>query len=1092
MTEDGIEQDNLFEYNIGANTHIMPDDGILSIAESDMFAATFWISSPTNMFLNNVAAGSEDTGYWYEMLELVRGVSTYWDRNFTRNPSKALYGFNIGTVCHSNHGDGFKLYPNGYFPEEEAAFKDFRSYLNKGDGVLLHNSANLAVEGGYFADNRQGVEVDKQADAVRVSNAHFVGYSQLFMDIATASVTQTHCPANRPLVGVQIHSFLRYRDSRGYLIEGNTFEMFGEQLTGCEGSSAMNVDPQVRDTPPHYDAYATFRNNTYEPGIPMNEKFVACLNAANGVIDMAIYDMSGDLNPVSVGTPGFIVSNHSIMTTFAPNACHEMEGSCALFCEDVCYRTVNIATPVDELYGEARLRATRLSDGVSVDFYSYFEYMEEDGTEVETVNGRKIFKAIKVNSTNDNYYYTRRRYFSAILPYGDYELQFYKNNTPYYPQFHELVFDDAPMCSPYIDNTTITFVTPNATEHECKQLIKNNGLDTGDFDYWQHAGGSMAIAKQGYLSGTSIRTLTRTGSWHGVGQYLDTRCLVEGQQFEVTGRYKLLNEADKPIACDIDIKEYSNPNVCPRVSIRLRHMTGDYIGSKVHNTYLYPIAEALAPVKASDWNFIYGVLTVTAEMANASTAFIWVERYGTGKNMMLDSFSAIPVVRTCADSDFNRGLENGDLSWWKTFGQVDVEILEEGYGGSNYALKATNRKQHWASFASIIKPECLIVGQAFTISARFKLFRGDTPWSCSPGKYWGPLAFQHEVCPTLSVRYEQGGQNTVRDMGVVSEFTKGEWNVVQGVFIATNEMKFSDSMFAWFSKIHPLTDIIIDDFSVQPEPGVGCDLNIVHNGDFSYGDTRSWVQFFAGKTEIYSYTDSDGNANDAGAYVGRKYWHEGIGQRMDRSCMIIDQEYETEVDVKLFEADKTTPYACNATLTGNPTKATIESDDAWRCPVIAIVTQNPGSFPKFVEVGSVGNNTDWNVGGWNHMSGTFTITEDQDSATKMWIEVHNTKPGLVIVVDNFVIKKVVTEAPTGAPTQFIEDYVLDGNGTYTEGYGVGPNIGSTDVDFTLVPDGNYTLSAEGANETQLTFPPDAFSNEGDNETDATSQAGVFV
>jgi len=63
------------------------------------------------------------------------------------------------------------------------------------------------------------------------------------MDITIASVTQTYCPTNRPLVSVQIHSFLCYCDSRGYLIEGNTFEIFGEQLIGYKGSTTMNVDP---------------------------------------------------------------------------------------------------------------------------------------------------------------------------------------------------------------------------------------------------------------------------------------------------------------------------------------------------------------------------------------------------------------------------------------------------------------------------------------------------------------------------------------------------------------------------------------------------------------------------------------------------------------------------------------------------------------------------------------------------------------------------------------------------------------------------------------------------------------------------------
>jgi len=1075
MTEDGIEQDNLFEFNLGANTHIMPDEGVLSIAESDMFASTFWISSPTNMFLNNVAAGSEDTGFWYEMLELVRGVSTYWDKNFTRNPSKAEYGFNIGTVCHSNKGDGFKLYPNGYFPDEEASFRNFRSYLNKGDGVLLHNSANLAIDGGYFADNRQGVEVDKQADAVRVSNGRFVGFSQLFMDISTASVTATHCPANRPLVGVQLHSFLRTRDSRGYLVEGNTFERFGESVTQCKGSSAMNIDPQVRDTPPHYDAYATLRNNTYEEGIPMSEKFDACKIENSGVIDMAIYDQTGDLNPVSKGTPGFVVSNHSIMTKFSPKTCHNMMGSCALYCEEICYRTVNVATPADEQLINIRLRATRTDDGEYVDFGSYFEYFDEDGVVEHTVNGRTRFKKVKVNSTNDNFYHTRRRYFSAILPHGNYELQFYKDNVTTYPKFIELIFDDAPLCSPYIDNTTIVFLTPNATEGTCQQLIGNGGVETGTFESWQHGGGSMKVINQGYLSSKAMRTLERTGSWHGIGQYLDTRCMIEGQQYEVTARYRLLNEGDNFITCDVLMKEYSNPVVCPRISIRLRHLTGDSIGSKVINKYLYPIAEALAPVKANEWNFMYGVMTVTAEMANATTAFMWVERYGVGKNMFLDSFSAIPVVRTCEDADFNRGVENGDLSWWKTFGQTVMNLVEPGYDGSSYAIKSTRRKQFWSSQASIIKPECLEAGKAFKISAKFKLMRGNNAWDCIPGRYWGPLAFQHEVCPTLSIRADKGGVRMVRDLGVVTVYKKDEWNDIFGVFMVSEDMATADSAFAWFTKFHPMTDLIIDNFSIQLEAGVGCDQNILHNGDLNYGDTRSWSVFFAGKLETFEYTDSDGEPNYAAAYINSKYLHEGAGQRMERLCLDHETEFIASADVKLFEADKITPYLCDATLKKNPSRAQMESKTvAVRCPVIAIATQNPGTFPKFMEIGAIDGT--WVMEDWNRLEGTFRLTIEQMESKKMWIEVHNTKPGLTIVIDNFTLKRIITGAPTTSPTFMYEEEIVTNNSTYTEGKFVGPNMGSnSNADFADAG-GNWTFYPI-ENLTEATYSPDEVENE---------------
>jgi len=312
-------------------------------------------------------------------------------------------------------------------------------------------------------------------------------------------------------------------------------------------------------------------------------------------------------------------------------------------------------------------------------------------------------------------------------------------------------------------------------------------------------------------------------------------------------------------------------------------------------------------------------------------------------------------------------------------------------------------------------------------------------------------------------------------LGLVTEFTKGAWNDLFGVFIATPEMTTADSMFAWFNKFHYLTDIIVDNFSIQPEPGVGCNLNILHNADFSYGDTRSWTPFFAGSLKMHPYTDSSGKSNNAGAYVGSKYWHEGVGQRMDRTCLDTETQFETEVDVKLFEADETTPYLCNATLKHNPTKAEMESDAAWRCPVIAIVTQNPGTFPKFVEVGAI-TTADWDATGWNKMRGKFRLTEEQQSASKMWIEVHNTKPGLTIVVDNFMLRKVQTPAPTESPTEAIEEFIIESNITYTQGNSVGPNIGGNNdnVDFTLSPGGNWTyqpLENDG-NDTQLTFPPD--------------------
>jgi len=981
MVEDGVETQNLFEYNLGLATKITPDEGILSIAESDMFASTFWISNPTNMFLNNVAAGSEDTGFWYEMIENIRGESIKFDPYYLINPLTQPYGYNIGTVCHSNHGDGFKLYPNGYFPEEEAVFKDFRSYLNHGDGVLLHNSANLAVDGGYFGDNRQGVEVDKQADDVRVSNAHIVGYSDLYRAIVQAGKKPSHCPAFRPLVGIQLHSYLRYRDSDGYIVENIKFEKFGETLTGCEASTAMNIDPQVRDTPPHYDAFATISNLTFEEGAPLHERFNGCLIWNSGVRNMAINDLDGSLNPVNPGTPGYVVSDDPMMTTFAPSPCHPMAGSCTAFCEGTCYRAINFATLASESYGDLKLEAED-DQGRIATFNSYYEYVLQGAA----------------NATYDNYMYQRRRFVTATLPYGNYVLRFKLNNEVMFPTFIETVWDDVPQCAPYNDNTTVTLEIPEPQEIDCFQLIRNNGLQDDNLHWWFHTGSSLKLATEGFASTRAIETGYRKGAWHGVGQFLDTRCITEGKQYEISARFRLQDAATgQYVACDPNIKTYLGTNVCPSVSLRFRKLLSDQKGGDIDGYYVYPVAEAVAPVTATGWNYIYGVVTITPTMAAADSIFMWVERGTPGINFIIDDLSVNPVQFGCDDASFNRDFEAGDTRWWGLNGQTATELISPGFNNSQYALKTIYRNQFWSSMKQNLNMACLEVGKFHHVRAMIKLEKDGAAYTCDPGKYWGVQAYLSIVCPTLAVRVDGVNGTTVLETGKVAGAWKtGEWNEVFGLFMVTPEMVAADNVMIWFTKLVADVTIIVDDVSVQPEPNVGCDSNMFLNGDLEYGDFRSWNPFFEGNLEI---VQPGYNSDYAVAYRGSQYWHEGLGQHIEMYCLDDTTAYEISAQVKLFESDGTTPYACNATETR-------ESTTPARCPVIAIAHQNAGIFPTYTPVGSVTG--DWVVGEWNHLTGNFTMTQEQLSANyRVFGIVHSTQPGLVIVVDDFIFQKVV-------------------------------------------------------------------------------------
>jgi parallel beta-helix repeat protein len=103
VLEDGIETKNRFIRNIGVMTkiptYIIPSDPILKNGrESDGRPATFWITNPSNDFIDNVAAGSSESGYWFEPLK--RGPMA--DSFGHLDPRKDSIGVFANNVAHSN------------------------------------------------------------------------------------------------------------------------------------------------------------------------------------------------------------------------------------------------------------------------------------------------------------------------------------------------------------------------------------------------------------------------------------------------------------------------------------------------------------------------------------------------------------------------------------------------------------------------------------------------------------------------------------------------------------------------------------------------------------------------------------------------------------------------------------------------------------------------------------------------------------------------------------------------------------------------------------------------------------------------------
>jgi hypothetical protein len=243
MTEDGNEKGNVFSTNLGALTRkvskLIPDNGTNG-KETDDAPATFWMTNPSNSWIGNVAAGSESNGFWMELRDRVRGPNpAALDYLRPKNDPLTLFRNN---VAHSNRDKGLRTYPHGYMPSEQGVFYESRLYRNRGDGLFFHNSRNLAVVGGVFADNREQLDFD-QAEGIDFRDALVIGVTPEYRSLIQSQSVSSICGMYSSVTGIQLHSFSRNTKDNGAAIKNITISGFMD--TGCDNAAAFKFDDKV-------------------------------------------------------------------------------------------------------------------------------------------------------------------------------------------------------------------------------------------------------------------------------------------------------------------------------------------------------------------------------------------------------------------------------------------------------------------------------------------------------------------------------------------------------------------------------------------------------------------------------------------------------------------------------------------------------------------------------------------------------------------------------------------------------------------------------------------------------------------------------
>ncbi|CAI5526903.1 unnamed protein product [Closterium sp. Naga37s-1] len=198
LLEEGSEMRNVFRRNLGINarkvTQVIPPASSSRLDfQTDKQPTIFWLATPFSSFIDNVAAGSEDSGFWLEANPYMRGLSRLLPQIGSTIPFYYNWGTWDGNHAHSNLF-GFRTYPHGSRPRypsttqnPRVSLKNFLIYRNKA-GIFFFNSERLIVENGVFLDNGIGIDLSRNA-GVQAKGCRFIGRSSACPASSSKGVT---------------------------------------------------------------------------------------------------------------------------------------------------------------------------------------------------------------------------------------------------------------------------------------------------------------------------------------------------------------------------------------------------------------------------------------------------------------------------------------------------------------------------------------------------------------------------------------------------------------------------------------------------------------------------------------------------------------------------------------------------------------------------------------------------------------------------------------------------------------------------------------------------------------------------------------
>lgn len=976
MLDSGYDIGNAFTSNLAAKVKRSQD--WLSGESDNHWPAAYWISNVRNSFIGNVAAGSERNGFLIDPIAPRGDANSIPGRN--RNTDRDKFGVFRGNVAHGIYENAIKVerYYN-QIENGEAVLEDNKVHFNVHNGIYIHNSYNIAFEGGHVSDHRTGI-VNDRSDNIRVTNVDITGTSHTFDFYYLFQRARFHhviCPSNyHTQVGFRTHSMVNYYHKwiPGHKIEKVRFSGFNEN--GCTRSAgyAFHTSHSVQ----HYNQFAQFvTTSSTDKSFP----FDFCGLADVGIDDVVFNDLDGALNPASgsvPGTPGVVITNTPKMTAMlGDKTCTEYSEWCVTYCEDSCLRTVTIHTPRD--VDNLQFHVTDEND--------------PDGPEVVVEVSKEFYRSNGEPNTYENTKHYRKSLFAVSLPAGNFRGVFKDKTTGLVvrPGHMEVIYEPAPDCGGLAEGgLVLDYPVLDDDDEYCNDLVFNGNAETGNWTHWGHVETSVNVDEGTGVDGSyALTTGARDSSYKGLSTFLKNDCLkaMVGMELEVIAYFHLENGAGEfganPYECDPSGYD-GNTNYCPSGKL-VFYRDDDYTTNTLEKNW---IGRAVHPVNVTGYTMIHKVFTVTQDMAEYDRTMFYVAATKRYKRIFLDNVSIkpfdrpgqSPVLRNagfgeCQELILNGDLESGTTENWLPRDRDAISLVEGESGG--YAIKSYRRSRGWYGAMQNLKPSCIQPGKEYEIFAKFKLEKSGDTIVCDQSRNWGDL-----VCPTINMEGRSATDAKTSLLArTVDVGSNTEWGTINGVFEATDFMGNALSNYIFFNA-NSYVDILIDD--VYMRPWFKDCSNIVQNGDLEIGTALFWTRHHTGVVEIIpgGYDDSDFSLKMS----GRTDIYGGLKQELGKDCAIAG-DYRISLKVRL-EADGVS-QECD-----HEKYRTVNS-----CPVATFRAEGDHTVERDIAMTVGEHDGDF----WYDIDGVFTISTLEEALDRNYIIISYAGANVDIIIDNVQI-----------------------------------------------------------------------------------------